>query len=140
MSTINRHEEEGRLDGDFREFLCSYLDRGSQSANAPCEDPGRVDVDLRKLFLYYLNHWKTILASGLVLALLAFAVTFFWITPQYRASVTVYVNNTTSSQNVDAITGSNLSAAQQLVNTYISILQSKTVLREVIEAGQCQLD
>lgn len=138
MSTIHHYQEHDRMDPVVKELLWSYLDHSGQGA--PCEEGGRSDVDLRKLLVYHLNHWKTILLSGLVLAMLAFAVTFFWITPQYRASVSIYVNNTTSSQSVDAITGSNLSAAQQLVNTYISIIQSNTVLKDVIEAGEldCQ--
>ena len=95
-----------------------------------------VEINLAKLFRFYLKNWLAILAAGLVCAVLALAYTRFCVTPLYRANVTIYVNNIKSGQNVDYITGSNLSAAQQLVNTYVNIIKSDTVLNEVIKAGR----
>lgn len=94
-----------------------------------------LEIDLGKLISYYLRHWLALLASGLVVALLAFLITKFAITPQYKASVTIYVNNTSSTQGIESITGTNLTAAQQLVNTYVNIIKSDTVLDEVIQKG-----
>lgn len=94
-----------------------------------------IEIDLGKLMAYYLQHWLALLASGLAVALLAFLVTKFAITPQYKASVTIYVNNTASTQGIESITGTSLTAAQQLVNTYVNIIKSDTVLDEVIQKG-----
>lgn len=99
------------------------------------ENQNVVEIDLAKLMRFYLEHWKALVLSCLALALASFLFTFFLITPLYRANVTVYVNNTKSSQSVDAITGGNLSAAQQLVNTYVNIIRSNTVLNKVIETA-----
>lgn len=95
-----------------------------------------VEIDLGKLMRYYLAHWKGILSIGLVGAAVAFLLTFFLITPQYKADVTIYVNNNSGSQSINEVTGSNLSAAQQLVNTYVNIIKSNTVLNKVIEQGK----
>lgn len=99
-----------------------------------------MEIDLAKLMRYYFSHWKAILTSGIVLAAIAFLYTFFMVTPLYSASVTVYVNNMKGAQSMDMITGGNLSAAQQLVTTYVNIIKSDTVLKKVIETGNlnCQ--
>ena len=94
-----------------------------------------MEIDLGKLLHYYWQNWKALIASGLVGVLAALLVTALFITPKYRASVTVYVNNMSSTQSMEAITGTNLSAAQQLVNTYVNIIKSDTVLEEVIQKG-----
>ena len=92
-------------------------------------------IDMGKLVVYYLQHWLVLFASGIAIAVLAFLVTRFAITPQYKASVTIYVNNTASTQGIESITGTSLTAAQQLVNTYVNIIKSDTVLDEVIQKG-----
>ena len=97
-----------------------------------------LEIDLGKLLHYYLEHWVSLLISGVGCALVALLITMFLITPQYRASVTVYVNNTKSTQSIEAITGTNLSAVQQLVNTYVNIIKSNTVLKDVIEKGRLE--
>lgn len=94
------------------------------------------EIDLGKMFLVLLRKWWLLLISVVVGGGAAFLITYYAITPLYRASVTIYVNNTNSSaQSSDAITTSNLSAAQQLVNTYVTIINSNTVLNHVIEVG-----
>jgi len=92
-----------------------------------------VEIDLFKLFAAYLSKWWLIVICTLLGALVAFVVTSNFITPQYRASVTVYVNNSKSSENTESITGGNLSASQQLVSTYVNIIKSDSVLEKVIE-------
>lgn len=51
----------------------------------------------------------------------------------YRASVTVYVNNIRGDQYVEYITNSNLATAQRLVNTYVNIIKSDSVLEKVAD-------
>ena len=91
-----------------------------------------IEVDLQKLLLSYLSKWWLILLCAALAAGTAFLYTKYYVTPMYRASVTIYVNNSRSSETVDYISGSNLSTSKQLVNTYVNIIQSDTVLEEVV--------
>ena len=90
-----------------------------------------MEIDLMKLLMVYLRKWWLILICGLAGACIALVFTINFITPMYRASVSVYVNNTRNNQSVDYVTSGNLDASQRLVNTYINIVQSDRVLELV---------
>ena len=92
-----------------------------------------LEIDLWKLLLLYLRRWRLILLCGLAAAVVALVYTANFITPLYRASVTVYVNSVKANQQVDYISASNLATSQQLVNTYVNIIRSDTVLEKVVE-------
>lgn len=94
-----------------------------------------LEIDLWKLLLLYLRRWRLILLCGLAGAVIALVYTANFITPLYRASVTVYVNSVKASQQVDYISASNLATAQQLVNTYVNIIRSDTVLEKVVDSA-----
>ena len=94
-----------------------------------------LEIDLQKLLLAYLNKWWLIVVSTIVAALAAVYITANFITPMYKADVRIYVNNIRSDQYVEYITNSNLATAQRLVNTYINIIESDTVLEKVAEAS-----
>ena len=104
------------------------------------ETQGGMEIDLQKLLWAYLRKWWLIVICGAVCAAAALLYSVKCITPLYRASVTIYVNNIAEDQqsNVTYISGSNLAAAQQLVNTYVNIIRSDTVLEAV--AKQSGLD
>ena len=95
-----------------------------------------VEIDLMKLLRAYLNKWWLILLCTLVAGGGTLLATMNLVTPLYQASITVYVNNTRSGERIDYISGSNLQASQQLVNTYSNIIQSDTVLSKVAEAAK----
>ena len=97
------------------------------------EENGEIVIDLRKLLFMYLRHWWLILMCGLTIASVSLLYTRLAITPMYRATVSVYVNNVKSTQDVNSITTGTLSAAQQLVNTYINIIRSDRVLTRALE-------
>lgn len=92
-----------------------------------------VEIDIRKLVFAYLQKWWIILLCVLVGGAIAFGYTCLFVTPQYQAEVTIYVNNTRSNQQVEYLTESNLSASARLVTTYINILKSDRVLSEAVE-------
>ncbi len=94
-----------------------------------------VEIDLWKLLMVFAQRWKLILASGLAAALLAFFYTAQFVTPLYRASVTIYVNNINANETIEYISASNLATAQQLVNTYVSMIRSDTVLDKVAQSA-----
>lgn len=78
--------------------------------------------------------WKRIWVV-VVCAALAMAITVFYtanfVTPTYKASVTMYVNN--NSSNSDTVSSANLAVAIQLANTYVKIIQSESVLEKVVQ-------
>lgn len=92
-----------------------------------------MEIDLRKLFLAYLHKWWVILLCAVVVGVGALFYTMKLVTPLYQANITVYVNNVRSGERIDYISGSNLQASQQLVNTYSNIIKSDTVLSKVAE-------
>lgn len=92
-------------------------------------------LDLWKLLQVYLRKWWIIALFALLSAGGMLFYTANFITPQYRASVTIYVNNTNrNNETLDYVSGSDLSTSQRLVSTYTNMLTSDTVLEQVIEA------
>ena len=74
--------------------------------------------------------WIVLLAASICCgAALLYTVNF--VSPQYQASVTMYVNNK-SNQEGNAITSNDLTVATKLVNTYINIIKSDRVLDKVV--------
>ena len=98
-----------------------------------------LEIDLKKLLLAYLSKWWLIVLCAVIAVVVAFYVTTSLITPMYQAKVTVYVNNTASGQQVDYISNSNLATSQRLVNTYINMIRSDTVLEKVAEASDMEI-
>lgn len=84
--------------------------------------------------------WKNILAIILV-ALLCGSATFgytaFFVEPEYEATASMYVNNSSFSLGATSfsISSSDLSASNSLVSVYMYILESRTTLEEVIQAA-----
>lgn len=74
--------------------------------------------------------WIVILCAVLA-ASISLVYTLNFITPTYRASVTMYVNN--NSEVTTGMTSSDLAVALQLVNTYVNIIQSDKVLEKVVD-------
>lgn len=94
-----------------------------------------VEIDLRDLFKVLCKRaWIVILCAVIVgAAVLVYTVNF--VTPQYQANVTMYVNNNSSMEGTH-ISSADLAVALRLVSTYVNIIQSNTVLDKVIaEAG-----
>lgn len=82
--------------------------------------------------------WKNILAIALVAVLLgcaAFGYTAFMVAPQYQATASLYVNNSSFSlgNTSFSISSSDLTASNSLVSVYIYILNSRTTMEEVIK-------
>ena len=76
--------------------------------------------------------WIPILCS-VVLGALFFGLATHFIMPRYTARVTLYVNNSVSSDPSTSITTSDLTASAKLVDTYAAIISSDSVLSAVAE-------
>ncbi len=90
-----------------------------------------IEINIRKLIFACLDKWWLIVLCAILAATAAGLVTDKLIQPKYRSTVTMYVNNATDYEKVNYISSSNLSAAEQLVNTYIGIISTDTVLEKV---------
>lgn len=93
-------------------------------------------IDLLELLMIYLRKWWLIVLCGILTAGITLLYTYFCITPLYRAGVSIYVNNMRSGEYIENVTSSDLSTSKMLVNTYVNIISSNTVLEKVIaDAG-----
>lgn len=91
------------------------------------------EIDLVKLAGVLWKKVLVILLVALLGASVAFGYTFFFITPTYQATVSLYVNNSTfnvGSTNF-TVSGAELSTGNRLVTTYIFVLRSRTTLEDV---------
>jgi len=95
-------------------------------------------IDLREVVSVLWRRAFLIVAAAILGALIAFAYTYFLVVPQYKSSTLMYVNNSDLSLGSTSfkISNADLTAAQNLVDTYVVILKSRTVLNEVIRVGE----
>lgn len=87
--------------------------------------------------------WKKailILLACLIGSVLFFCGIYFFVTPKYTASITLYVNNTSTSDAATTITSSDLTASAKLVDTYAAIISSKTILKQVGEEAGVDIE
>ena len=90
---------------------------------------GEFDIDLKELLFEVLSHWKMIMLSTVLVAVIGYLISRFIITPQYQSTSELYVlsqtNNITSLADIQL--GSNLT------NDYIIIVKERPVVEQVIE-------
>lgn len=89
-----------------------------------------IELDLMEVLLILIKKIWIILACTVAVGLGAFLISRFLITPQYTASISMYVYNG-EKRTDQLITASDLSTSQKLVQTYIVVLTSNTVLERV---------
>ena len=93
-----------------------------------------VEIDLKRLIEVVLRKWWLVLLTGIVFGCATYLYTVNLITPMYRTSISVYVNNIGEDvKRSDTINTADLTASQRLVNTYVTIITSNTVLDKVSE-------
>lgn len=85
-------------------------------------------------FLVYLAQriW-TILIAVLVCAVVGLGATYILVEPTYDVSFSFYIHNQAEKTNADTISVSDLTASQELLNTYVAILTSDSLLSEVVD-------
>lgn len=93
------------------------------------------ELDLRLLLLALMRKLWLIVLCAVIIGAAAFGYTKYFVTPMYRASVTIYVNNNRLNVegNTATLTTSDLSVAQRLVSTYVITLKSDRVLNKVAQ-------
>ena len=96
------------------------------------------EIDLREIFALLKANVVYILIATLAFAIVGFIGTKFLITPQYESSVNMIVN--TKQDNSSNVSSDNISSAKSLVDTYAIIIKGNTVLYEVIDELNLDLD
>ena len=92
-----------------------------------------VEIDLLQVASTLWQHIISILLTGIIFGALLFGYARFFVTPKYEANALFYVNNSTFSlSSAVAISTGELSAAADLVDTYVAILQSRANMELVI--------
>ena len=91
------------------------------------------ELDIRKLFKVVIQNISFIIACTLIVGIIAFVYSETMVIPSYRSSVMMYVNNNNRSTMLSKsqTSGADMQASQMLVNTYITIIRSDTVMNEV---------
>lgn len=97
-------------------------------------EQGFVEIDIQKLLLAYLQKWWFILVLTVIGLCVMYLYTMHYVTPMYRASTTIYVNNNRSEEKTDYVSGGDLATSERLVSTYTNMITSDTVLSKVIDA------
>ena len=113
------------------DFIAGEIYVMNETTNARKES---FTIDLQKLLFTWLRRWWIIMLCALIGAVSTMYYTMNYVTPMYRASVTIYVNNSSAEERTESISSSTLRASQQLVTTYVNMIKSDTVLRKVAEA------
>lgn len=94
-------------------------------ARRPQED----EIDLVELFYLMWGHLLQIIACVMVGGAVAFAYTYFLVTPMYQATAKMYVVSSTTAFNVN-----NLSISSELTIDYQELLLSRPLMEDVAEA------
>lgn len=95
--------------------------------------PNGVELDVMALIYAVLNHIWICLIAGAVLGLAAMVHSAYFTTPQYTASVSLYVNNNTMM--VTGVSSGDINASIQVAKTYNALIGSEKVLRSVLDAA-----
>ena len=88
------------------------------------------EISLKHLAEILLARISLIVAVTLIFGIAAFVYSETMMIPEYTSSVSMYVNNE-KHNTIDKTLGSDITASQMLVDTYIVIIKSDTVLNEV---------
>ncbi|MCR5511007.1 MAG: capsular biosynthesis protein [Lachnospiraceae bacterium] len=88
-----------------------------------------IEIDLRELLFALLMHWKAIVVSALLAAMIAFGYRFFFVNPLYESNALLYVltKSTSITSLADLQTGANLT------QDYLIVTKDRPVLEKVID-------
>ena len=101
------------------------------------EKESRKELGVRQLMMALLRRSWIIMLAGILFAVGTFLVTYYLITPEYQSSSMFYVNNSSIDlSNVGVgLSSGDISAAQELVESYIIILESRESLEMVRDSA-----
>lgn len=91
-----------------------------------------IEINIGEYFKLLLKRIWLIALCAVLVGTSVLVYTLNFVTPKYKASVSIYVNNN-SQKDASYISSADLAVALRLVATYVNIIQSDTVLDKVIE-------
>ena len=95
------------------------------------ENRETIEIDIKQLLMALWSRRWVILLTGVLFAAMLFGYAWLFVAPTYSASAQLYVNNNYSDSS--SVSSSQIVAAQNLADTYMVILESRSVLTEVIK-------
>lgn len=100
-------------------------------------DENGFEIDLLALIRHLWRRVLLIALAALLFGCAAFGYTAFLMEPQYKATASMYVNNSSFSLGSTdfSVSSGDLSASSSLVSVYLYILKSRTTMEEVIQAS-----
>ena len=94
----------------------------------------RKTVNLNEFMQVLLGKILYVIVAGIILAVIAFGVSKFFITPKYESETKVYVlNSSNNSNNESTITTGDLQAGSYLTKDYMELVKSRPVLEHTIK-------
>ena len=104
-----------------------------QIAFKPQYDSAEVEIDLLDLLSYLKKHTAVIVVIALIGGLLGFAYTLFLVTPEYKATSSLYVVSASADSVLDL---TDLNLGTSLSNDYVGLVKSRTMMERVIAQTQ----
>lgn len=92
-----------------------------------------IEIDLREIGLVLLKRIWTIMLCAVLVGAAVLVYTINFVAPAYKSSIKMYVNNNSSAHS-QYISSSDRAVALSLVETYINMISSDTVMDKVAEA------
>ena len=92
-----------------------------------------VEIYLPHLFSALLRKVWVMVLGGMLGAVILFSGTYFFESVEYRSSAMFYVNNSTIHAEDFGLSASDIYASQSLAATYVTILQTRDSIEDVIE-------
>ena len=94
-----------------------------------------IEIDFGRVFRAVMKKAWLVVVVAMLCTAIAFAMTFFFVTPQYQSSAMFYVNNNNLSMGSASlsISSGDLSTSRNLVDSYIVILNTRETLVDVID-------
>ena len=92
------------------------------------QEKDEIEIDLLEVFLELLDHWRMIVVSTVVVALIAFFYSEFIAVPQYQSTAQLYV----LSKSTSITSLADIQSGASLTNDYIVVVSGRPVLEQVI--------
>ncbi len=98
----------------------------------------RDSINFMELLQQIRRHLYLFIIAVLVAGAVGYAISAYLITPEYESAVMMIVN--TKQENTTVVTNDNITSAKNLVSTYSIIVKSNTVLDQIIDRLDLDMD
>lgn len=95
-----------------------------------------IELDLTQIIQLFFKKLWIIIIGFIVGAIIAYSYTNAFVVPTYSSDVKLYVNSGGVSVGSVTISVSDLSLSSSLIDTYITILNTRTTLNRIIDEGE----